>query len=199
LLAALPQYSPQSHLFSYRVPEPAVASRSSDNAVRPFKEVAVRVIRSFTVLLPSVLVIQACAPAAEPRPTLEELEAEVRARSEAVIAAEMAGDYETAVTFFAPDAIIQMPNAPQIQGRDTLLELYEATLGTTLEFEGTTTDIVPAASGDLAYEYGINRMVFETPDGPVEDMGKYLVIWRKIDGEWFVAAIAVSSDAPPPA
>jgi hypothetical protein len=42
-------------------------------------------------------------------------------------------------------------------------------------------------------------MVFETPDGPVEDMGKYLVIWRKIDGEWFVAAIAVSSDAPPPA
>ena len=158
-----------------------------------------RVIRSFTVLLPSVLVIQACAPAAEPGHTLEELEAEVRARSEAVVAAEMAGDYETAVTFFAPDAIIQVANAPQIQGRDALLELYEAILGTTLEFEGTTTDIVPAASGDLAYEYGINRMVFETPDGPVEDMGKYLLIWRKIDGEWFVAAIAVSSDVPPPA
>lgn len=109
----------------------------------------------------------------------------------------MAGDYETAVTFFAPDAIIQMANAPQIEGRETLLELYEDTLGGTLEFEGTTTDIVPAASGDLAYEYGINRMVFGTPDGAVEDIGKYLLIWRKIEGEWFVAAISVSSDAPP--
>ena len=158
-----------------------------------------RITRSFTVLLPSVLVIQACAPAAEPGPTLEELEAEVRARSEAVVTAEMTGDYATAVTFFAPDAIIQMGNAPQIQGWDALLELYETVLGATLEFEGTTTDIVPAASGDLAYEYGINRFVFESPEGPVEDFGKYLLVWKKIDGEWFVVAIAASSDAPPPA
>jgi ketosteroid isomerase-like protein len=49
----------------------------------------------------------------------------------------------------------------------------------------------------MAYEYGINRFVFDTPDGPMEDMGKYLVVWEKTDGEWYVAAIAVSSDAPP--
>ncbi len=136
-------------------------------------------------------------PAAGPRPALEELEAEVRARSEAVVAAESAKDFEAAIAFFTPDAVIQMANAPQIQGLDALLELYETVLGPTLEFEGTATKIVPAASGDLAYEHGVNRFVFDTPDGPLEDMGKYLAVWKKIDGEWFVAAIAVSGNAPP--
>ena len=158
-----------------------------------------RVIRSFTVLLPSLLVIQACVPAAEPGPTLQELEAEVVARSDAIVAAEMSGDYEAAIAFFVPDPILQTANAPQIQDRAGLMEVYETVLGSALEFEGTRTDIVLAASGDLAYEYGINRLVFETPDGPLEDMGKYLAVWRKIDGEWFVAALAVSSDQPPPA
>jgi ketosteroid isomerase-like protein len=160
-------------------------------------------MKRLSLLLPFSLVVFACAPveetppAAEAGPTLAEIEAEVRARSEAVVAAEMSGDYEAAVSFFAPDAIVQMANAPQIQGHETLLQLYREVLGATLEFEGTATRVVPAASGDMAYEYGINRFVFDTPDGPMEDMGKYLVVWEKTDGEWYVAAIAVSSDAPP--
>ena len=154
-------------------------------------------MKRFSFLVPLSLALFACAPAAELGQTLEEIEAEVRARSEAVVAAEIAGDYEAAITFFTADAVIQMANAPQIDGREALLGLYNAVLGAAIEFEGTETAIVPAGSGDLAYEYGINRMVFEGPDGPVEDMGKYLAVWRKIDGEWFVAAIAVSSDAPP--
>jgi ketosteroid isomerase-like protein len=163
----------------------------------------VLLMKRLSLLLPFSLVVFACAPveetppAAEAGPTLAEIEAEVRARSEAVVAAEMSGDDEAAVSFFAPDAIVQMANAPQIQGHETLLQLYREVLGATLEFEGTATRVVPAASGDMAYEYGINRFVFDTPDGPMEDMGKYLVVWEKTDGEWYVAAIAVSSDAPP--
>jgi hypothetical protein len=29
-----------------------------------------------------------------------------------------------------------------------------------------------------------------------EDVGKYLVVWRKIDGEWRIAAVSFSSDGP---
>ena len=65
-----------------------------------------------------------------------------------------------------------------------------------IEFEGTTTDLFVAASGDMAYEYGINRFIFETPDGPFEDYGKYLAVWTKIDGEWFIAALSFSGDRP---
>jgi len=131
-------------------------------------------------------------------PTLETLAAEVRARSEALAAAEAAREYKTATSFFTSAAIVQPANAPQIEGPDEILHIYETVLATTSEFEGTTIEIVPAASGDMAYEYGINRLVFETPNGPVEDIGKYLVVWERIDGEWYVAAIAFSSDAPPP-
>ncbi len=155
-----------------------------------------RKAQSLLVLLPLVLVSQACAPAEEPRPTLEEIEAEVRARTEALVAAEEVFDWETAVTFFAPDVVVQPANAPQYQGREAHLEVYR-TFPTMLEFEGTATAIVPAASGDMAYEYGVNRFVFDTPDGPVEDFGKYLVVWTKTEGEWFVATFSFSGNTLP--
>ncbi len=41
-------------------------------------------------------------------------------------------------------------------------------------------------------------MVLTGPDGEALDMGKYLVGWRQIDGEWFVAALSFTSDAPAP-
>ena len=131
-------------------------------------------------------------------PTPEEIVAEVRARSKAVVHAEETRDYKKAVTFFLPDAVIQPPDAPQFQDQNKLLEMYETVLAQTSEFEGTTTEIVPAASGDMAYEYGVNRFVFPTPEGPLEMFGKYLLVWRRVDGEWMVAAIAFSNNAPPP-
>jgi ketosteroid isomerase-like protein len=131
--------------------------------------------------------------------TPAEIEAEVRARSKALVEAEETGDYRKAISFFTSDTVIQPANAPQIQGWDPLLQLYETVLAETAEFEGTTTAIIPASSGDMAYEYGVNRFVFETPEGPMEAFGKYFSAWRKINGEWLVAALAFSDDSPPPA
>lgn len=121
---------------------------------------------------------------------------EIIARSEALVAAEAAGDWEKTVSFFAPDAVMQPANASQLKGREAILELYK-NFPPFSEFESRWTDIVPSSSGDMAYEHGINRVVFDSPAGPVEDMGKYLVVWKKLDGKWMVAAIAFSSDAPP--
>ena len=162
----------------------------------PNLEVQMRMPQSPLLVLGSVLFFQGCAPAEPPEPTLAEIEAEVRARSEAVVAAEEAFDWETAVTFFAPDVIVQPANAPQLQGREAQLDAYR-TFPAMLEFEGTTTAIVPAASGDMAYEYGVNRFVFDTPDGPVPDSGKYLLVGEKIEGEWCVTALSFSGNAPP--
>ena len=129
---------------------------------------------------------------------LEKTEAEVRAKSKLLVTAEETGDYQKAVSFFAPDAVIHPPDAPQFQGHEPLLEAYETVLAQTTEFEGTTTRIIPSSGGDMAWEYGINRFVFETPDGPVEAFGKYLAVWQKVGGEWLVAALAYSNNSPPP-
>jgi hypothetical protein len=59
----------------------------------------------------------------------------------------------------------------------------------------------PAGSGarhNLAYETGVNRYTFATPKGDVLDVGKYLLVWKKVAGKWYIAAISASSDAPSP-
>jgi ketosteroid isomerase-like protein len=134
-------------------------------------------------------------PVVDVEADIESVRAEIQARSKAVVAAEIAADWETASSFFAPDAIVQPADAPQIQGREAQLELYQK-WPKMAEFEGTTTAIIPAASGDMAYEYGVNRFVFETSEEPVETFGKYLLVWTKIDGEWMISALSFSFDAP---
>jgi ketosteroid isomerase-like protein len=159
-------------------------------------------MKKLLIILPLVFLLclafgcqQAEEVAEEPEVDIEAVKAELRARSKAAVAAEMAFDWEKAVSFFAPDVIVQPANGPQIQGREAQLEAYRA-FPKMIEFEGTTTAIVPAASGDMAYEYGMNHFIFETPDGPLEDYGKYLSVWTKIDGEWFIAALSFSSNTP---
>jgi ketosteroid isomerase-like protein len=124
----------------------------------------------------------------------------VRARGEGVVAAESAFDIDGALAFWAEDAIVQGAGAPQIQGIDAIRELYKLYFGSgqIKEFSGTTSYLEVSASGDLGYEYGVNRFVLTGPEGDLLDLGKYLLIWKKIDGEWFISALAFTSDAPTP-
>jgi ketosteroid isomerase-like protein len=124
----------------------------------------------------------------------------VRARSAGVVAAESAFDVEEALTFWAEGAIVQGAGAPQIQGKQAIGDLYRQYFesGMLKEFSGETSYLEVSAAGDLAYEYGVNRFVLAGAEGDLLDMGKYLVVWKKIDGEWFIAALAFTSDAPEP-
>ncbi|HSG81312.1 MAG TPA: nuclear transport factor 2 family protein [Gemmatimonadota bacterium] len=124
----------------------------------------------------------------------------VRARSRAIVAAEAAQDVDAALAFWAPDAVAQPAGAPQAQGHDAIRALYGQFFdtGQLKELEGTTSYLVVSQGGDLAYEYGVNRMVFTGPEGDLLDMGKYLAVWQKIEGEWYVAALSFTSDAPAP-
>ncbi|MBE0594129.1 MAG: DUF4440 domain-containing protein [Gemmatimonadales bacterium] len=128
-----------------------------------------------------------------------ELEA-VRARSQGVAAAEAAQDVAAALAFWADNAVVQPAGAPQLQGKAALGDLYHQFFegGQLKEFAGTTSHIEVSAAGDLAYEYGVNRMILAGPDGDLLDMGKYLVVWKKIDGEWFAVALSFTSDTPAP-
>ena len=124
----------------------------------------------------------------------------VRARSEGVTAAEAAMDRDKAMSFWAEDAIYQPVSAPQIQGRDTISRLYKRYLETSgiKVVSSKTSRIAVSQSGDLAYETGVNRYTYGTPKGDVLDVGKYLIVWKKVGGKWYIAAISASSDAPAP-
>lgn len=148
----------------------------------------------------SLLAIAVLGACSGPRVDVPGETAAVRARSQAVAAAEAAQNTEAALAFWAADAIAQGAGSPQIQGREAIRTLYSSFFGTgrLKQFQGTTSHLEVSQAGDLAYEYGVNRFVFAGPDGDLLDVGKYLVIWKKIDGEWYIAALSFTSDAPAP-
>jgi ketosteroid isomerase-like protein len=143
-----------------------------------------------------LLVSAGCAAA--PQVDLDAETAAVTARSEALAHAEAAKDAQAAASFWAEPAIVQPAGGPQIQGRQAVLDGYRQFFGALKEFEGTSTGIDISAAGDMAWDYGVNRLVFSTPNGDVVDNGKYIAVWKKIDNEWYVVAVSFSSDAPAP-
>ena len=91
------------------------------------------------------------------------------------------------------------PNAPAIVGLPAIRAWFETGLlqpGISNFFEADTIEV--AVSGDLAYDRGTYRFAMETPNGRVEDIGKYLMIWKRIDGEWKVVVDISNSDQPLP-
>ena len=122
----------------------------------------------------------------------------LRVRSEALAADESARDFEAFLSFWAEDAIVQPSRAPQIEGKEAIGELSRPSFSQVKEFTGTSSHIEVSAAGDLAYEYGINRVVLPGPEGDLLDMGKYLLIWKKINGEWYITALSFTSDASAP-
>ena len=56
--------------------------------------------------------------------------------------------------------------------------------------------IIVSSSGDMALDRGTYRLTI-APGGKAQvDTGKYVVVWRKIGGEWKVAADIFNSDLP---
>lgn len=154
-------------------------------------------MRSCTLSVSLALVtLAACSQSrSDPRNEMEAL----RARSEAVVAAEMGRDTDRALSFWAEDAIVQPAGAPQIQGHDAIRALYGHFFSPQLkDFNGTRSQLILSEGGDLAYEYGINRITMAGPQGELLDVGKYLTVWRKVKGEWYIVALSFTSDAPAP-
>jgi ketosteroid isomerase-like protein len=48
--------------------------------------------------------------------------------------------------------------------------------------------------GDTAWECG--RYVLETADGQVADRGKFLVIWKRVDGNWHLHRDMINTNLP---
>jgi uncharacterized protein (TIGR02246 family) len=134
-----------------------------------------------------------------PQVDIEAERAAIAARGKALVAAEAALDTQGALAFWAADGILMGHGVPIVQGRAELENALNGFFRAVVEFGSTTTRIVVAASGDMAWEYGINRAVVPGPKGNLLDMGKYAAVWKKIDGEWYITLVAYSSDALAPA
>lgn len=126
-------------------------------------------------------------------------EEEVRAADERMLAAARARDSVAFAGMFAEDGVLMFANEPALEGASTIRERVARDFGMQdFQVSWNANDFLVAESGDLAVERGSYEMSFTTPQGRVQDRGKFLTVWRKIDGEWKVAGDMISSDLPMP-
>jgi uncharacterized protein (TIGR02246 family) len=123
-------------------------------------------------------------------------EQQIRQRNRDWFKAEQRKDVAGTMAFIADEAVLQPANAPPVIGKDAIERFYTSFYELPIVgIGGEPTTIEVAASGDLAYDVGTNYVVVAGPEGPEEDQGKYLLVWKKLDDEWKAVAMSYSSDA----
>jgi len=100
---------------------------------------------------------------------------------------------------YTEDGVLMPPGAPLAEGRAAIEQAWRGmmeTPGFELTFEPTS--IVVASAGDMAMDRGTYRFSSTGASGPVTETGKYVVVWKNVNGDWKAAADIFNSDGPPP-
>jgi len=150
-----------------------------------------------TLVMTGLLLGAACTPPA-PNIDLVAEEQAVRETSAAWFATEVRRDLEAALSYLAPDAVIQGEGIPTMSkaGMGSYWEevFFPTPYADIVLSEPRT--IVVAASGDIAYDIGPWMVVFEGEDSPIEVPGKSAIVWRKSGDQWKSVFMSFSFDAP---
>ena len=96
---------------------------------------------------------------------------------------------------YTSDGAMMAPGAPIAQGQPALEKAWGGLMqmpGFGLTFKADK--IVVASGGDMALDQGTYLLLTAGPTGPTKDVGKYVVVWRNIDGQWKVAADIFNTD-----
>ena len=112
-----------------------------------------------------------------------------------------AGEVDTLLAMYAPDAEVMAPGNPRATGHDAIRALFEKesagmkAAGVSIALND---DDKAAASGELGYHSG--SYAVKDASGAVVDSGNYLaVMQRQKDGKWLMIRDTWNSDRAPPA
>ena len=108
-----------------------------------------------------------------------------------------AKDAAAIAQLYTEDGAVMPPNGPIGKGRDAIQKTWTSLV----ETPGFSLDIVPeqivvSSSGDMALDRGTYSLALAPNGAAVNDKGKYVVVWRKVGGEWKAAADIFNSDLP---
>jgi len=90
------------------------------------------------------------------------------------------GDAATIAAMHSADAQIMPPNGSIIEGREAIQAFWQGFIDTGVK--GSLTSIEITVDGDMGYKVGTFRIL--DPEGDELDHGKFLEIWRYMDGKW---------------
>ncbi|MFQ5680198.1 MAG: YybH family protein [Gemmatimonadota bacterium] len=90
------------------------------------------------------------------------------------------GDAAAIAAQYADGAVILPPGSEPVQGAEAIVAFFTKELESGLRLELTTKEVHDF--GDRALEVG--SFVFTYADGGHADHGKYMALWKKVDGSW---------------
>ncbi|GAA4724000.1 DUF4440 domain-containing protein [Sphingomonas lutea] len=163
--------------------------------------------KSLLLLSATALLLPACRPADKPAESavVEARGASDPAAEEKAIRAEVdrwlqlikAKDAAGIAGLYAEDGAVMPPNGPIGKGPAAIQQTWAGMMGIPgFDLNFAPEQILISSSGDMALDRGTYRLAM-TPNGTaVSDTGKYVVVWRKIDGKWKAAADIFNSDLP---
>jgi ketosteroid isomerase-like protein len=114
-------------------------------------------------------------------------------------AAARAGNVDGMMAIYAADAVLMPPNFPAFRGRDAIRQFWGGFLSAG-QIDATLEADKVIQSCDMATELGHYALKI-TPKGggnPIEDNGKFVLVWRKVGGQWRAISDIFNSDRPLP-
>ena len=100
---------------------------------------------------------------------------------------------------YAEDGEFLAPGAPRVSGRAAVRSAWAALLkapNLSLTFEASK--VVLSSAGDLAVATGPYQLGMDGPKGQhIDDTGKFVEAWTRVNGEWKVLGNIFNSDKSP--
>ncbi len=114
------------------------------------------------------------------------LKSAIQAQNMVFMAAARDGDAAALAALYTEDAWLLPPGGEMIQGRAQIEAFWSSRFARIAEVKLTTVDVVPLGD-DAAREVG--RSLILTKSLLAEEIvGKYIVVWKRVGGEWKLEA-----------
>ncbi len=149
-----------------------------------------------------IALVGACAaqpPAPAPAVDTAAITAALDSVNQGFAAAVTARDTNAVVNFYSDDARVLPAGMPAVHGRDAIRLFWVEMLKTPgLAISITRNTPIISEAGDLIVDVGSYRMTMNDASGkPMEDVGKYVTVLKKVNGAWKIVVDTINSDKAP--
>ena len=120
------------------------------------------------------------------------LRSEIQRRNDPAMSAVRAGDAARFAALYTEDAWLLPQGADIIRGRARIEEFWHRRFQRIAEIKLTTVDVI-AIGPDSAREVGSSQIALKGDSKRIP--GKYMVVWKRVAGEWQLEADMFNSNA----
>ena len=115
---------------------------------------------------------------------MSDADAAIRAGSQKWAEAWNSADADALAALYSEDAVVMAPGSEPAEGRAAIKEHYAAGLKEAAGATNVIKTLEVMAAGDWAAEVG--SFVANAADGSHLDHGRYIALWKKVDGKWML-------------